>query len=523
MPVDDIFSRLARIAERDASRPALVMADGAVTTYGELFDGAEALAHGLAARGLLPGDRVAFLCANRPEFVTGYLAVLRCGAAMLPINLAYRRREVAHMLADATPRMVFGGRTELAVLDELEPAEKVSVEAVIDLGDLARWRQAGRDHGLAPGAGASGAGGAHPLPDTALLLYTSGTTGRSKGAMISHRNLLAMIDALHRAWEWRAEDSLYLALPLFHMHGLVVGLHCALAAGAAVELAPKFDATAAIEALRSGRHSLFFGVPTLYVRLVEELNRRRAEGQDTTFPAVRLFASGSAPLAPETWSAFLELTGHSILERYGMTETGMLLSNPLHGRRIPGTVGTPLPGVELRLIGPEGEGDSGEVQVRGANVFEGYWNAPEKTPESFVEDDRGRRWFKTGDLARRDPDSGHIALLGRSSELILSGGFNVYPREVEEVLLTCTGVREAAVVGEPNAEWGESPVAFLVAEAPSAPPDAEALSAHCRRELAPFKLPRRFVFVDALPRNALGKVEKRRLLSELQSAPGPKA
>ncbi len=502
---EDLLLRLSNVAERNASRRALIGPDGAAITYRELFEGAAALARGFVVRGLRAGDRVAFLCSNRPEFVTGYLAVLRCGAAMLPINLAYRRREVAHMLADATPRLVFGSRAELGVLDELEPAEKASVEAVIEAEERAS-------------RSASGSAVESQGTDLALLLYTSGTTGRSKGAMITHHNLLAMIDALHQAWEWSAEDSLYLALPLFHMHGLVVGLHCALAAGATVKLAARFDATAAIEALRSGRHTLFFGVPTIYVRLVEELTRRRAEGADTRFPAVRLFASGSAPLAPETWNAFRELTGHEILERYGMTETGMLLSNSLRGRRIPGTVGTPLPGVEVRLS----QGEQGEVQVRGENVFAGYWNAPDKTAESFVADEQGRRWFRTGDLGRRDPETGHVALLGRASELILSGGFNVYPREVEEVLLAFPGVREAAVVGEKNAEWGESPVAFLVVD-PASPPDADGLAAYCRQELAPFKLPRRFVRVESLPRNALGKVEKRRLLSELQSAQGPKA
>jgi malonyl-CoA/methylmalonyl-CoA synthetase len=326
--------------------------------------------------------------------------------------------------------------------------------------------------------------------------------------MTTQANLVAMIDALHTAWEWSADDALYLTLPLFHTHGLVVGTHCALAAGARVTIEPKFEVGRAIDALRAGDHTLFFGVPTLYVRLVEELTARRAAGEDTTFPAVRLFVSGSAPLSADTWTAFRDLTGQEILERYGMTETGMLLSNSLRGRRIPGTVGAPLPGVEARLVAGDVEGDEGEVQVRGANVFAGYWGAPEKTAEAFVEDTAGRSWFRTGDLGRRDPATGHVTLQGRASELILSGGFNVYPREIEEVLLAVPGVREAAVIGEPHPDFGQSPVAFLVADGV----DETVLAAHCRRELAPFKLPRRFVVVDALPRNALGKVEKRKLV-----------
>jgi len=346
--------------------------------------------------------------------------------------------------------------------------------------------------------------------DLAILLYTSGTTGRSKGAMLSHGNVRAMIASLHEAWEWSQADALYLALPLFHLHGLVVGLFSALAAGATVRLEERFDAASAIDALAAGRVTLFFGVPTLYRRLVEELGRREPPPR---FDDVRLFVSGSAPLPPETFAAFRALTGRDVLERYGMSETGMLASNPLHGERRAGTVGLALPGVELRLTDERGDvvapGVEGEVEARGANVFAGYWGAPEKTAESFRVDASGRRWFRTGDLGRVDPESGYLTLLGRRSELILSGGFNVYPRELEEVLLVLPGVREAAVVGEPHPEFGQSPVAFLVVDREIAARD---LDAHCRSQLAAFKRPRRFVFVDELPRNALGKVEKRRLL-----------
>jgi len=264
-----------------------------------------------------------------------------------------------------------------------------------------------------------------------------------------------------------------------------------------------------IAELAAGEATLFFGVPTMYVRLVEALQGEADAGGEHPLAAVRLFCCGSAPLAPETFAAFGAATGHAILERYGMTETGMLLSNPYAGERLPGTVGTPLPGVSLRIVDRDGgdlpAGEEGELLVRGSNVFAGYWRDAEKTAESFAVDAGGRRWFRTGDLGRVDPASGHVTLLGRGRELILRGGFNVYPREVEEVLETFPGIREAAVVGRPHAEWGEVPVAFLVVEGSV---DEAALLAHCTAELARFKLPVAFRYLDALPRNALGKVQK---------------
>jgi malonyl-CoA/methylmalonyl-CoA synthetase len=339
-----------------------------------------------------------------------------------------------------------------------------------------------------------------------MILYTSGTTGRSKGAMIRHDNLLATMTGLLAAWGWQPDDALLLSLPLFHTHGLMVGLHCALAAGATVLLRRRFDAAETVRDLLAGEPTLFFGVPTMYVRLVEEL--RRVEDR-AGLARMRLFCSGSAPLSPETFAAFRDLTGHAILERYGMTETGMNLSNPYVGERVPGTVGTPLPGVSMRIVDGEcrdvAPGGEGELLVRGSNVFSGYWQAPEKTAASFVHDALGRRWFLTGDLARQDPATGSVTLLGRRHELILSGGFNVYPREVEEVLVTFPGVREAAVVGRPHPEWGEVPVAFLVVDGPL---DEAELTAFCKTQMAGFKVPREIRYTDVLPRNALGKVQK---------------
>jgi malonyl-CoA/methylmalonyl-CoA synthetase len=476
--------------------------DEEIWTYGRLFATVEDAARGLVERGVERGDRIACLAAPSPAFVVAALSALRAGAMLVPVNTAYRRREIAHILGDAAPRLLLADAAGLETIAEIPADERGGVEEMLDVGALA---------------------GSPPSPttalpeltadDLALMLYTSGTTGRSKGAELSHGNLVAMIESLHTAWEWSASDRLLLTLPLFHLHGLVVGLLTALAAGATVLLEPRFDAARALDRLGAGEATLFFGVPTLYVRLVDELARREPLPE---LAAVRLFVSGSAPLAPETFHAFEALTGHRILERYGMSETGMLLSNPLAGPRIAGTVGTPLPGVEARLVDAAGRalgpGAEGEIEVRGRNVFRGYRNAPEKTAEAFRRDpaaaDFGLPWFRTGDLASIDSESGHYRLLGRASELILSGGFNVYPREIEEVLLAFPGIREAAVVGESHAEFGQSPAAFLVADGEL---DDEALAAHCRDHLAAFKLPRRFVRVEALPRNAMGKVEKRRL------------
>jgi malonyl-CoA/methylmalonyl-CoA synthetase len=467
-------------------------------TWWELAGEARALAAGLVAWGVRPGDRVAFYLGNGSPFVTLYLALLACGAVLVPINLAYRRREIGGMLADSTPRLLVTERELLPVLDEVEAGEKASLERVILAEELAAWR----------------GDATVPLPrvdgsDLAMLLYTSGTTGRSKGAMISHDNVMATVTALLAAWAWEPADNLYLALPLFHTHGLVVGLCCALAAGARVRLQRKFDAVRAADALLAGDATLFFGVPTLYVRLVEELGRRRAAGEPLDLSGVRIFCSGSAPLAVDTFDAFQALTGQTILERYGMTETGMILSNPYAGVRRAGTVGVPLPGVSVRVVDPEGRdvpaGGEGELWVAGGNVFSGYWRDPEKTAASFTVDAAGRAWFHTGDLARRDPETGAYSLLGRRHELILSGGFNVYPREIEEVLQTHPAVREAAVVGRPHPEWGEVPAAYVVAEVGVT---AEELAAFCRTQLAAFKVPRSFRRLPSLPRNALGKVLK---------------
>jgi malonyl-CoA/methylmalonyl-CoA synthetase len=328
--------------------------------------------------------------------------------------------------------------------------------------------------------------------DPALIGYTSGTTGSPKGAVLTHANVLAGSESVRLAWRWTASDRLVLALPLFHVHGLCVGLHGTLLAGASAVLLPHFDVDSVLDAISAHDASLFFGVPTMYHRLarsprVEEL------------AALRLCVSGSAPLPAELHRTLAERGGQQVLERYGMTETVMNVSNPYDGERRPGSVGLPLPGVELRLS----NGRDGEIQLRGPNVFAGYWERAQASRECFSDG-----WFRTGDLGALDPD-GYLRILGRSKELIISGGFNVYPREVEEVLLAHPAVAEAAVVGTPSDEWGEVVTAFVVPSG-DAPP-AESLIAFAAEQLAPFKRPRLLQFVDTLPRNALGKVLKHEL------------
>jgi malonyl-CoA/methylmalonyl-CoA synthetase len=466
-------------------------------TYDALFTAADQLAAGLQEWGLRKGDRVAFYISSRPELVIAYLAVIRLGAVVVPINLRYRRLEIGHILSDCAPRLIVTEQAQLAPLAEAGDAQ-ATVEATLLAEELTQWM--GPTTPFTP-----------PLVqdhDLALIIYTSGTTGRSKGAMISHNNVIATVTALLAAWAWEAQDTLLLCLPLFHTHGLIVGLHCALAAGATVLLRAKYEDSMIVADLLSGEPTLFFAVPTIYVRLVEALRQQTP----CDLSHMRLFCSGSAPLAAETHSAFAEITGHTILERYGMTETGMNLSNHYAGPRIAGSVGTPLPGVFMRIVDNQNQdvppGSEGELLVRGSNVFSGYWNAPEKTAESFSHDALGQQWFHTGDLARQDAETGFVTLLGRRHELIISGGFNIYPREIEEMLTTFPGISEAAVVGAPHPEWGEVPVAYLVCDPKL---DLSALTHHCRSLLASFKVPQAFYFVAELPRNAMGKLQKQLL------------
>ncbi|RMH50319.1 MAG: malonyl-CoA synthase, partial [Alphaproteobacteria bacterium] len=445
------------------------------------------MAGALVAAGLAPGDRVAVQAEKSIAFIELYLGPILAGGVFLPLNTAYTPAEMAHFLNDAEPAVLVTDPARAADLGALTGARLFTLDAAGG-GTLAAAAAA-----AAPVAAVSRA-----PDDLAAILYTSGTTGRSKGAMLTHGNLASNALTLRDVWGFTAEDVLIHALPVYHTHGLFVATNVALAAGCALRFHPRFDAGAVLADLP--RATVLMGVPTFYVRLLE------APGLDRAACAgMRLFISGSAPLLPETHRRWQERTGHAILERYGMTETGMNTSNPLHGERRPGTVGFPLPGVELRIgdgSRPASPGEIGVIEVRGPNVFKGYWRMPEKTAEELRPDG----WFITGDLGMIDAD-GYVHIVGRAKDLIISGGLNVYPREVEAAIDALPGVVESAVFGLPHPDLGEGVAAAIVAE-PGVELSADSLRRALDGRLARFKLPRHVVLVDSLPRNAMGKVQK---------------
>jgi len=455
-------------------------------TFADLDRRATRMAHELSARGFGPGDRLAIYLPNRLEYVDLFLACTRLGVIVVPINVLYRDREMNHILGDATPKAVV-----------------VADEATWARTDVQAWgidalEQAASTRAVLPIDGALTA-------DTpAALVYTSGTTGPAKGAVITHGNLCANARMLVEAWRLAAADRLLLALPLFHVHGLGNGVHCWLLSGCRTRLLERFDQASAAATLLDFRPTVFFGVPTMYVRLLEV----PPAAASAIGGAFRLCVSGSAPLPAQVLEDFETLFGQRILERYGMTETLMTLGNPYEGERRAGTVGLPFHGVSIRIVNHEGasvgDGDSGELLVRSPTVFAGYWNRPDATAAAFTDG-----WFKTGDIAERAPD-GYITLRGRRSDVVISGGFNIYPREIEELLAEHAAVAEVAVAGVPDTIRGEVPVAYVVLRA-GASASADALIEHCRSQLASFKVPRRVVFLDRLPRTALGKVQKQRL------------
>ncbi len=455
-------------------------------TFGELEARSNRLAHVLLTRGITAGDRVAFLLANRVEIIDLWLACLKLGVIVVPINVLYQAREIAHIVGDASPTAVI---TIPARFDDMPAGTTCwDVDAL---------------HASAEGEPSTRSFDMPPTPQDATapmaLVYTSGTTGASKGALLTHGNFASNALVLNAAWGMHEQDTLLCALPLFHVHGLANALHCWLAAGCHMKLVERFDVQRAAAWFAGYTPTVFFGVPTMYVRLLElEASTARAIGSHA-----RLFVCGSAPLAAPVLAAFHERYGHVILERYGMTETLMNVSNPYYGERRAGTIGLPLPLTQVRIVTEQGAdvaaGESGELWVRGPNVCDGYWRRAEATAAAFAEG-----WFRTGDIGVRAPD-GYITLQGRRSELIISGGFNIYPREIEELLLERPGIREATVVGVADAARGEVPVAYVVSDDAV---DTPAITAWLKTQLASFKVPRAFVRVDRLPRTALGKVQK---------------
>ena len=438
---------------------------GATYTFGDLDARSNAMAQLFLTRGLKPGERVCVHLANCVEMIDIYLACIKLGLIFVPINILYKDREIAHILTDAEPSLTI---TSAAV-------------------------PVGQPSGLSPRQD-------EVLSHTpAGIIYTSGTTGASKGAVLTHNNFAANAATLLNSWKITSADRLLLALPLFHVHGLGNGLHCWLASGCRMRLLERFDHRTIAEEFLSFRPTIFFGVPAMYVRLLDIA----AEQAREIGSFMRLFVSGSAPLSPQTFEEFRAKFGHTILERYGMSETLMNIGNPYDGERRPGSIGLPFPGVTVRLLDPDGrevaDAETGEIYLQGPNIFAGYWRRDDATRAAFRDG-----FFRTGDLAVRSPD-GYYTLCGRKSDLIISGGFNIYPREIEEFLEDQDGIAEAAVAAAPDRIRGEVPVAYIVTTRPI---DNAGIEAHCREKLASFKIPRSFIVVEQLPRNALGKIQK---------------
>ena len=502
----NLFDRL-EASITDAARTAITTPDGGRLSYGDLVALTGRLARHLVERGVKPGDRVAAQVDKTVPALALYLATLRAGAVFLPLNSAYTPAEIDYFLSDAEPTLVVcdpAGAADLAPIAARIGARVDTLDAT-GRGGLIDGAMT-RDPDLPTFARAG--------DDLAAILYTSGTTGRAKGAMLTHDNLVSNALTLIDVWRFTPADILIHALPIHHTHGLFVASNVALFSGASMIFLPRFDAGEII-ALMS-RATVLMGVPTFYTRLLRHPALSRA-----TTATMRLFISGSAPLLAETHRAWLDRAGHAILERYGLTETGMNTSNPHDGARVAGTVGFPLPDVSLRVTDPETgaplpTGSIGLIEVKGPNVFAGYWRQPEKTASEF----RADGYFITGDLGRVDAN-GYVHIVGREKDLIISGGFNVYPKEVEIEIDALAGVEESAVVGLPHPDFGEG-VAAIVVRRPRETIDETAVLAALGARLAKFKQPKRVLFVDELPRNAMGKVQKnvlRERFGDLFSAP----
>jgi malonyl-CoA/methylmalonyl-CoA synthetase len=452
----NLYDVLAAGFPADRAKPAFLLSDGAAVSYAQLEAGAAVVAGHLVAEGVQPGDRVGLQVEKSVDAVMIYLGVLKAGAVFLPLNSAYTPAEVAYFVGDAEPAVfVIDAAAFMA-----EARKAAPLAEAVERNDS----------------------------QLASLIYTSGTTGRSKGAMLSHGALAANAMALHEAWGFTPDDVLLHALPIFHVHGLFVAMHCAFLSGAPMVWLPKFDDAQVLAGL--ARSTVMMGVPTFYTRLLAN----PAFAREST-ANVRVFISGSAPLLESTFAEFEQRTGQRILERYGMSEAVIITTNPLNGERVPGSVGFPLPGVELRI---GGDGDTGVIQIRGPSVFSGYWRMPERTAEELTIDG----FFITGDVGRLD-EEGRVWISGRAKDLIISGGYNVYPKEVELVLDELPGVVESAVVGVPHPDFGEGVVAVVIGEG-----DEASMISEVRRHLAPYKSPKRIMFVAELPRNAMGKVQK---------------
>ena len=489
----------ARAAAVGLDRVALEAQEGDYS-FGRLLDLSGQFANALRRSRVKPGDRVAAQAEKSVAMVALAIACFRSGAVLLPLNPAYTLNELEYFLGDARPALTLCAPKALSEVAAL--AGRLGLGAASSLGAAGD----GAFEAAAAAESARFADAACGADDLAAILYTSGTTGRSKGAMLTHGNLLSNAVTLVDRWRFTREDVLIHALPIFHTHGLFVATHVALLSGAKMIFQARFDADAAIAAIP--RATSLMGVPTFYVRLLDQPGLDRA-----LCAKMRLFVSGSAPLLADTHRQWFERTGHRILERYGMTETNMIASNPYDGERRAGTVGFALPGVSVRIADPVGgqalpRGEIGVIEVKGPNVFTGYWNMPEKTAAEF----RADGFFVTGDLAKEQTD-GYIEIVGRAKDLVISGGFNVYPKEIESEIDAIPGVVESAVVGLPHKDFGEGVTAFVTLE-PDAALDEAAILAKLAGRLAKFKRPKRVITLAQLPRNAMGKVQKAALRAE---------
>ncbi|QIE54862.1 malonyl-CoA synthase [Pikeienuella piscinae] len=481
--------------------PFLILPDGREISHDAFLKTASRYASAITAAGLAAGDRLAAQVAKSPEALAVYAACVKAGVVFLPLNTGYTPTEVSYFVENAGAKLLLADPPAAGDLAPVARAAGAMLETLGAHGDGSLAEKAARASDNFPPA-------AREEGDLAALLYTSGTTGRSKGAMLTQKNLLSNARTLVNYWCFTAGDRLLHALPIFHTHGLFVATNTIAISGGAMIFLPKFDTEAMIRLMPQATSMM--GVPTFYTRLLDDprfdrpLTRR-----------MRLFVSGSAPLLAETHRAFEARTGHRILERYGMTETNMNTSNPYEGERRAGTVGFPLPGVELKITDPETgvespQGEVGVIEVRGQNVFKGYWGMPEKTKEEL----RENGFFITGDLGLIDED-GYVQIVGRGKDLIISGGFNVYPKEVELILDDQPGVLESAVVAAPHADFGEAVVGFIVPAAGAAP-DLAAIEAALATSLARYKQPKKLILIEALPRNTMGKVQKNALRDQVK-------
>ena len=481
---DNLYSLFQSRFLAASTKPSLIDAEGHGPTYGQLDDLSARFAAVLRGYGVEAGDRIVVQVDKSVGAMALYLGCLRVGAIFVPLNTAYTAAEVDYFLSDSEPRL-FVTRTA-------RPAAADHVAVMSTTPDSPLWAEA-----LA--AQPDPAIASRAADDIAAILYTSGTTGRSKGAMLSHGNLTSNAQELNRLWGFTPDDVLLHALPVFHVHGLFIALHTAFLSAATTIFVPSFDAEQ-VKALLP-KATVLMGVPTFYTRLLALPDFGAGD-----CGTVRLFISGSAPMLAETHRQFEARTGQIVLERYGMTEAGIITSNPLDGERVAGTVGYPLSGVDLRIADEQGtplpHDTPGVIEIRGPNVFGGYWRMPEKTAQEF----RDGGWFITGDVAVQSPD-GHVTIVGRAKDLIISGGYNIYPKEIESVLDAVAGVAETAVIGVPDPDFGESVVALVVAQRTLAPSLAD-IEACVREQLARFKHPRKIILVEDLPRNAMGKVQK---------------